>query len=133
MTSEWLPQKDEWPGLKSLIEVTTVRRDGDKSSEVTRYYISSCQGTAEEFSIWIRSHWAIENNIYWVADVVFKEDASKASIGHIQENMALFRRIAMNVIRTIDPGVGMADARRACAYNDKYLMGLLVTLFGKSL
>ena len=64
---------------------------------------------------------------------MFREDSSKASIGYIQENMALFRRLTINIIRTIDLSVGMADARRNCSNSDEYRLGLLAALFGKSL
>jgi len=127
---DWLPQKEEWPSLKRLVEVVNIDEAGNRTR---RLYLSSREGTAEEFAKWIRSHWAIENDVHWVADVVFREDASKASVGHCQENMALFRRLVMNIIRIIDPGVGLADARRACDHSDQYRLGLLVALFGKSL
>lgn len=129
---DWLPQKQEWPDLRSLVKVATIREDANGTSRETRYYISSCRGTAEQFASWIRSHWGIENRVHWVADVVFREDASKASLGHCQENMALFRRLVMNMVRIIDPGLGMADARRTCSHHDKYMLGLLAILFGKS-
>jgi hypothetical protein len=46
-------------------------------------------------------------------DVVFKEDAAQAKAGFIAENMAFFRRLSMNFIKTADPGRGFADALRA--------------------
>lgn len=127
----WLPQKSEWTDLTSIVEVVTIAR-GD-NSQATRYYISSCSGSAQDFAGWIRSHWAIENNVHWVADVVFREDASKAATGHAQENMALFRRLAMNIIRCFDPGTGIAEARRTCCHSQDYLQGVLTRLFVKTL
>jgi hypothetical protein len=47
---------------------------------------------------------------------VFQEDAALANTGHAAENMGLIRRIAMNMIKTIDPERGIADARRNAAY-----------------
>lgn len=57
------------------------------------------------------------------------EDASLANTGHIAENMSLFRRLTMNVVRTYDPKRGMADARRNATYEPNYLLGLLSRLF----
>jgi hypothetical protein len=61
--------------------------------------------------------------------VIFKEDASLANTGHIAENMSLFRRLIMNVVRTFDPKRGMADARRGATYDPNYLLGLFSRLF----
>jgi predicted transposase YbfD/YdcC len=125
---DWLPQKDEW-GLQSLIEVRSERVLGDKIENSVRYYGSSRLGSAEQFGHWIRKHWEIENPLHYVVDVIFKEDASLANTGYIAENMSLFRRLTMNVVRTFDPKRGMADARRGATYDPNYLLGLLSRLF----
>jgi predicted transposase YbfD/YdcC len=125
---DWLPQKQEW-GLQSLIEVRSERIVGDKVENSVRYYGSSRQGTPEQFSNWVRKHWEIENPLHNVLDVIFKEDASLANTGHMAENMSLFRRLTMNLVRTFDPKRGMADARRAATYEPNYLLGLLSRLF----
>jgi len=125
---EWLSQRELW-GLKSLIEVRSERVTNDKSEKGVLYYGSSRTGTPEQFANWIRSHWDIENGLHYVADVVFEEDASLANTGHTAENMGLFRRLAMNIIKTVDPKRGLADARRNAAFEPNYLRGLLSSLF----
>jgi len=128
-TLDWLPQAKTWPGLKTIIEVLSERAiDGKETSEI-RYYFSSRIGTAKEFAGWIRGHWSIENPLHWVLDVIFREDAAQAKIGFIAENMAFFRRLSMNVIKTADPARGFADARRFCTYEPKYLRGILGKVF----
>lgn len=67
--------------------------------------------------------------LHWVLDVVFREDAAQAKAGFIAENMAFFRRLSMNIIKTADPGRGFADARRYCTYEPKYLRGILGKIF----
>ncbi len=77
-------------------------------------------------------HWSNTTpdlSFLYVADVVFEEDASLANTGHAAENMGLLRRITMNIIKTIDPLRGMADARRSAAYENAYLRGILSRLF----
>lgn len=127
----WLPQRNEW-GLRSLVEVRSERMMGDKTEKGTLYYGSSREGTPEQFAHWVRSHWQIENGLHYIADVIFDEDASLANTGHAAENMALFRRLAMNIVKTLDPSRGMADARRNAAYEPAYLRGLLSRIFAKS-
>jgi predicted transposase YbfD/YdcC len=45
------------------------------------------------------------------------------------ENMSLLRRLAVNIVRTVDPGRGLAEARRAATYQPNYLFGLLSRTF----
>jgi predicted transposase YbfD/YdcC len=125
---DWLPQKDEWD-LQSLIEIRSERILGDKIEIATRYYGSSRKADAKKFATWIRGHWGIENSLHYVMDVVFKEDASLSDTGHSAENMSLIRRLAVNIIRTVDPERGIADARRNATYEPKYLRGLLGKVF----
>jgi predicted transposase YbfD/YdcC len=126
---DWLPQIATWPGLKAIVEVRSEREIQNKNTSEIRYYFSSRQATAKEFAEWIRGHWSIENSLHWVLDVIFKEDTAQANAGFIAENMALFRRVSMNVIKTVDPNRGFADARQCCAYERKYLRGILGKLF----
>ncbi|MEM7175479.1 MAG: hypothetical protein AAF443_06115 [Chlamydiota bacterium] len=53
----------------------------------------------------------------------------KANTGYTAENLGLFRRMAMNVIKAFDPNRGFADARRSAAFEPAYLRGLLAKLF----
>jgi hypothetical protein len=45
--------------------------------------------------------------------------------------MALIRRLAVNVIRTMDSRRGITDARRNATYAPNYLRGLLGKVFIK--
>lgn len=126
---DWLPQLSEWKGLTSIIEIVTERKVNGKVEITRRYYISSAQATAAEFLRWIRQHWHIENGLHWVIDVIYREDAALNRTGNSVENMALVRRLTTNVIRCLDPDMGMASARRCATYEEDYLHGLLGTLF----
>lgn len=125
---EWLPQREEWQ-LQSLIEVRSERVFEGRTESSVRYYGSSRKGDAKQFAKWIRGHWGIENGLHYVMDVVFEEDNSLANVGHTAENMSLLRRLVMNIIKIIDPGRGMADARRGATFEPSYLRGILARVF----
>ncbi|MBR0574692.1 ISAs1 family transposase, partial [Pasteurella atlantica] len=97
--TDWLEQKKGWSNLTSIIEVVRKRTIKAKKSEEVSYYISSLPVAPEMVAKAIRSHWSIENSSHWVLDVIFKEDESRIRRENAPENMAIFRRFAMNLAR----------------------------------
>ncbi|WP_376707302.1 ISAs1 family transposase [Bradyrhizobium vignae] len=47
----------------------------------------------------VRAHWSIENNLHWVLDVLFDEDACRSRKDHAAENLALIRKLAINTLQ----------------------------------
>jgi predicted transposase YbfD/YdcC len=70
-----------------------------------------------------RSHWAIENNLHWVLDVHLGEDLVRARKDHAPHNIALLKRIARNILQTLDHAkVPISHRIRKCMWNDDYLI-----------
>jgi len=63
---------------------------------------------------------------HWVLDVQFGEDANRARTNHSAENLALIRRMALNLLRNNGPTKDSLKRRklRACL-NDDYRFKLL--------
>lgn len=55
--------------------------------------------TAAELAGYVRGHWRIENQLHWVRDVTFREDASKVRTGSLPRIMATLRNLAISLIR----------------------------------
>ena len=125
---DWLPQAEAW-NIRTLVEVRSERHLDGSVEKGIRYFGSSRSGKADEFASWIRGHWSIENSLHYVLDVIFREDASLADAGNSAENIALIRRLAMNIVVQSDPGRGMANARRSATHDPRYLRGLLASVF----
>src|SRR6266481_3469111 len=70
----WLQERHDWPGLKAVVIVDSTREIGDKIERETRFYITSLVLLANLLGPVIRSHWAIENSLHWVMDMVFRDD-----------------------------------------------------------
>ena len=115
--------------IQTLVEVRSERHINGSIEHSIRYYASSRRADANSFAQWIRDHWSIENSLHYVVDVIFEEDASLMDAGHSSENISLIRRLAMNIVRTIDPDRGMANARRCAMHEPLYLRGLLAGVF----
>jgi len=47
----------------------------------------------------LRTHWSIENGLYWVLDIVFWEDESRIRKDYGSEIFAILYHIALNLIK----------------------------------
>lgn len=97
---DYIHLKDKWANLKSIGMVHSIVEKNGKISEDKRYHISSLKADAKQYAECVRGHWSIENSCNWILDVVFKEDKSRIRKGYSAENMAVVRRIAMNILKT---------------------------------
>jgi predicted transposase YbfD/YdcC len=70
----WLRQRHDWPGLEAVVFVQSTREIGNKIEQETRFYITSLVLPAGLLGPIIRSHWAIENSLHWVMDMIFRDD-----------------------------------------------------------
>ncbi len=122
---DWLPQKPEWVGLQAVGRVESTRLVGDNTTTECRYYLCSCRELAR-FAEAARGHWGIENGQHWVLDVQFSEDANRTRKNYSAENLALMRRMALNVIRHNGPSKDSLRRRKLRAsLNDDYRAQLL--------
>lgn len=119
---EWLPQAEEWKNLTSIIEVVSTRTEKRKTSIERRYYITSLNAVTKRLAKIVRSHWGIENNLHRQLDVNFLEDDSSVNTGYAAENLATFRRIALNILGS---GRGLSDRRQRAAWDEEYLTNII--------
>jgi predicted transposase YbfD/YdcC len=96
---DWFEDKGKWEKLRSVGVIESIRQSGGKTSTERRYFLTSLPAQAKAFARAVRSHWQIENNLHWVLDVSLQEDQSRARCGFAAENLALLRKIALNLLR----------------------------------
>lgn len=74
----------------------------------------------------IRSHWAIENKLYWKLDIGFREDESRIRAGHSAQNFAILRHMALNLLnqeKTMKAGVKAKRLR--AGWDNDYLLKVI--------
>lgn len=121
---------ERWPGLATLGMVEATRQLGDQESIERRYYISSLPGTtdhdAKRLNGVIRTHWEIENRVHWVLDVAMGEDTNRTRQGESAQNLALLRKLALNLLRReTSVQVGIAAKQKRAGWDHSYLLKIL--------
>lgn len=123
---DWLPQKNIWKEIKTIIMVKSERMlYGQQASMERRYYISSLSANALRIGDTIRGHWGIES-VHWILDIAFREDEQNANAGNIAENMSSIRRLALNLLKQEKTAkCGIAIRRQMAGWDDDYLLQVL--------
>jgi len=62
------------------------------------YFLSSLPAKVKHLAKLIRQHWSIENQLHWVLDVTFTEDASRIRKQHAPQTSAMLRRLAVSIL-----------------------------------
>ena len=124
---DWLPQKEEWEKLKTIIMVKSERKlPGQSESIERRYYISSLPFNALKAASVIRGHWGIENQAHWILDVAFREDEQNANAGNIAENMSMIRRLSLNLLKQEKTAkCGIEIKRQMAGWDNEYLLQVI--------
>lgn len=123
---DWLENKNEWTGLKSIVMVRNTREIADKKTVELKYYLSSLSNEAEYVLNVARQHWGIENKLHWCLDVGFREDESRIRKGNAPENFAIVRKVALNKLKMeTTTKAGIEGKRKKCGWDDNYLLKVL--------
>jgi len=72
-----------------------------------------------------RAHWGIENTLHWELEVVVAEDAASNRKDHGPQNLAVLRRLVLNVARADKTKGSLAGKLRRAAWDEDYLVNLL--------
>lgn len=111
-----------FPGMQSIIHIQSYRQKKGKEQTVEdRYYLSSlAPSDIELISKTIRDHWSIENQLHYVLDVTFKEDACRIRNRRGAENMAMMRRSVLSLLNQIGGKETVQDKLHRAAADSLY-------------
>lgn len=72
-------QPDKWEKLNVLIKMESKRcnKAAGMAEHSSRYYIASKSEALPFTQKNNRNHWRVENNLYWILDVIFQKDACR--------------------------------------------------------
>jgi predicted transposase YbfD/YdcC len=127
MRNSSLGVANRFPGVAAIARITSRRRLHGKPAgkPAVRYYVLSKYIPAKRFLQVVRSHWSIENQLHWVLDVVFGEDACRTRKDNGPENFATLRRNAVNLIRAHPARISMRQKVKRAGWEDAFLLELI--------
>ena len=104
---DWLKKEhSDWKGLKSICYIERERQVKGTKSKECALYLSSTAANAHKHLYYSRQHWGVENKLHWVLDVVFNEDRSVFRAKNAAQNMAIIRKLVINMIKRYKQATG---------------------------
>ena len=121
----WLQERHNWPGLQAVVMVESRREIQGKIEQETRFYLTSLVMIAALFGPVIRSHWAIENSLHWVMDMVFRDDECRVRTEHAPANFCTIKHMAQNLLRKAPGKDSLRLRRKVAAWDDEFLASVI--------
>jgi predicted transposase YbfD/YdcC len=122
---EWLQKNHNWPGLKSIVMVESTREIAGVFEHETRFYITSLVMLAALLGPVVRSHWAIENSLHWVLDMIFRDDECRVRTNHAPANFTTIKHMAHNLLRRPSGKDSFRVRRKIAGWDDEFLSSLV--------
>jgi predicted transposase YbfD/YdcC len=117
----------DFPGVVAVGRITSRRRRRGHRSDppLVRHYLLSKQMSPKRFLQVTRSHWGIENRLHWVLDVHFAEDGNRARKDNAPENLAILRKLALNIHQTHPYRASLRRKIKRAGWDDTYLLATI--------
>ena len=122
---EWLQERHDWPGLQGVVVVESERACGGKTEMETRFYLTSLAMLAAPMGPIVRSHWAVENSLHWVMDMVFRDDECRVRTDHAPANFCTIKHMAQNLLRRAPGKDSLRLRRKVAAWDDDFLVEII--------
>lgn len=119
------PERHGFQDLAAMARIDSLRRIDGTEERQSRYIALSRRVDPAEALRIVRAHWSIENNQHWVLDVAFGEDRIHTRNDRTAENLAILRRLALNLIRADTRKASIRLKIKHAAWNHQYLLKLL--------
>lgn len=115
-----------FPGIQAVAELQSRRVDADgRQIHHVRHFLLSRHISASAFLAVARAHWTIENQLHWVLDVAFCEDAARNRKDHGPQNLSILRKLALNIIRRHPDKASIRRKIKKAGWDDQFLISLI--------
>ena len=124
-----LAEKHGFPALCAIACVTAERTSPDQQTQTsTRLFLLSRPVSATRLLKVVRQHWHIENRLHWVLDVTLGEDRARNRKDHGPENIAILRKIALNLLQTHPEKASIRRKIKRAGWQNSFLLSILANM-----
>lgn len=124
----FIDNRTDWKGIQSIVRIVSTREIRDRTSEETRYYISSLKEEASHLNSYIRQHWGVENKLHWSLDMIFDEDRQRKQSKNAATNFSYIRKIGLNLLKKDTSKGSLVTKRLKAGWDDSFLLKLFNTI-----
>ena len=127
----WMDAKKDWEKINGIGMVIRRVEENDHKTEERAFHFGSVK-TIKEYAEAARKHWGVES-LHWSLDVTFGEDACRTRKGKAPENLAMLKRLALNLVRKDEkryPKKSLKIRKLHALMDEEYLEYLLEINFG---
>jgi predicted transposase YbfD/YdcC len=105
--------------------VESTREISGTIAQETRFYVISLAMMAVLLGPVVRSHWAIENSLHRVMDMIFRDDEYRVRTDHAPANFTTIKHMAHNLLRKAPGKSSLRSRPKAAAWDDDFLASLV--------
>jgi predicted transposase YbfD/YdcC len=117
-----MAERHGFPGLRAVAQIKS-KRNRDNTE---RYFLLSRHYRPPEVLRIIRQHWSIENGLHWPLDVLLDEDLARSRKDNAPANLAVLRRLALNIARTHpDAKTSLRGKFKRAGWDEAFLFDML--------
>jgi len=118
-----MAEKHDFPGLKAVARISSKR---GKDKIVERYFLLTRRYGRDDVLRIVREHWTIENGLHWPLDVVLDEDLARHRKDNAPANLAVLRRLALNIARAHpDAKTSLRGKFKRAGWDESFLFDML--------
>lgn len=117
-----------FPHLSAVGRIKVERQVNGKSSTAVHYVVLSKRLTPKRMLEVTRMHWSVENQLHRPLDVVFYEDDARTRKNFAPQNLAVLRRIALDILRAHPDNRSVGRKMKLAAWNKSFFFELFTHL-----
>ena len=117
-----------FPDLAAIGRIETERYANGKLSSAVHYVVLSKRLSPKRMLEVTRTHWSVENQLHWPLDVVFNEDDARTRKNYAPQNLAVLRRMALDILRAHPDKRSAGRKMKLAAWKKEFFFDLFAYL-----
>ena len=119
----------DFPDLSAVGRIEAERQVGNgKLVKTVHYVVLSKRLSPQRMLEVTRTHWCVENQLHWPLDVIFYEDDARTRKDYGPQNLAVIRRIAIDILRAHPDNRPLGRKMNLAAWKQEFFLDLFTHL-----